>query len=81
MAKKKEYALYDGDEYIMSGSLDEIANHLGIKRKSVFFYSSPTHKRRDPNGIAVVAVPDDDEDNDPCKKCNYCKKEEEKHGV
>ena len=58
---KKEYALYHGENFIMIGTIEEIAKYLGIKKKSVMFYQSPTHKKRDPNGYAVVAIPEDEE--------------------
>lgn len=62
MAKKNEYALYHGEELLIIGTIDDIAEYLGIKRKSVIFYSSPTHKRRNPNGYAVTKIPEDEEE-------------------
>lgn len=64
MAKVKEYALYNGDNYIMSGTIEELASYLGVKRKTILFYATPTHQQRDPNGYAVTMIPDDDEDDD-----------------
>lgn len=42
----KEYALYKGDDFIMVGTLEQIAEHLNIKRSSASFYNSPAYKRR-----------------------------------
>lgn len=43
---KQVYALYRGDTYVTSGTADEIAEELGIDRKTVLFYSTPAYKKR-----------------------------------
>lgn len=40
------YALYRGDEYIMDGTLQEIADARGIKRDSLIWMQSPTYHKR-----------------------------------
>ncbi len=53
----KEYALYKGDDFIMIGTLREIAEYLGIKKTSASFYNSPAYKRRikgKPNRVMVI---------------------------
>lgn len=55
----KIYALYQGEQNIMDGTLDEIAEHQGIKKETVKFLMSPAHKRRikdDGNNKVVVRL-------------------------
>ena len=40
------YALYRGDEYIMDGTLQEIADARGIKRYSLNRMQSPAYHKR-----------------------------------
>lgn len=40
------YALYRGDEYIMDGTLDEIAHARHVKRNSVQWMLHPSYLRR-----------------------------------
>ena len=40
------YAVYKGDEYLMDGTIREIAISRGIKEKSVKFFLTPAYKRR-----------------------------------
>lgn len=44
--KKKEYALYKGEKLLIIGTIDEIAKHQNIKRKTVLFYQSPAYLKR-----------------------------------
>lgn len=46
MRKKKEYALYKGEEIIITGTIDEIAKNQGVKKKTIMFYHSPTYIKR-----------------------------------
>lgn len=48
MKKKliKEYALYKGDELIAIGTKIQLANKLGVKLRTIEFYLTPTHKKR-----------------------------------
>lgn len=43
----KIYALYKGDKFIMTGTIYQIANYLGVKQSTVKFYSMPTYLKRD----------------------------------
>ena len=45
-ARKKEYALYQGDDLLSMGSAEEICNELGIKKSSLMFYKTPAHAKR-----------------------------------
>ena len=40
------YAVYKGDQYIMDGTIPEIARARGIKEKYVKFFLTPAYKRR-----------------------------------
>lgn len=40
------YSLYKGDNYIIDGTKQEIADYLGIKIKSLNFYLTPTYAKR-----------------------------------
>ena len=52
---KSEYTIYKGEEIIDTGTAEELSKRLGIKRKSIYFYNSPAHKKRD-KGNLMVAV-------------------------
>lgn len=61
----KEYALYKGDEFVMIGTIEEIAKFLDVKIESVKFMTSPTHKKRaegKANRSILVDLDDDDEE-------------------
>lgn len=51
----KQYALYRGDDFIMIGTLADIAKKLGVDEKTVRFYGTPTYYRRT-NGNGYVLV-------------------------
>ena len=42
----KEYALYQGDKIKSIGTLDEIQEETGLRRKTLFFYKTPAYKKR-----------------------------------
>ena len=46
MKKTKEYALYKGDKYLASGTMQEIADQLGVKKETIKFYKSKVYKKR-----------------------------------
>ena len=59
--KKRIYALYKGDEWITDGIKEELASYLGVKVKTIIFYTTPTWKRRrKENSYMVVALDDKD---------------------
>ena len=41
-----QYGVYKGDEFIMVGSLEDVAEKLGVSTKSVKWMASPAAKRR-----------------------------------
>lgn len=55
------YALYKGDDLIIIGTIDEIANLLNIKKESVRFYKTPTYKKRTTeNARRLVSLEEED---------------------
>ena len=44
--KKNEYAIYKGDSFLFLGTVEEIANHFGVKKSTVYFWNSPAYKKR-----------------------------------
>lgn len=46
MKKLKEYALYKGDDLIAMGNKIQLAAKLGVKVRTIEFYTTPTYKRR-----------------------------------
>lgn len=44
--KKGIYALYQGEEYITSGTIEEIAKERGVKPETIRFYTSKVYRNR-----------------------------------
>lgn len=42
----KEYALYKGEECLAIGTIKEIAKKMKISSKTIYFYQTPTYKKR-----------------------------------
>lgn len=42
----KEYALYKGEECLAIGTIKEIAKQLKVKERTIYFYTTPTYKKR-----------------------------------
>lgn len=40
------YAIYKGDEYLMSGTITEIATARGVTKKYLWWLLTPAYKRR-----------------------------------
>ena len=62
MKKEIVYAVYKGDEFIYMGTKKECSEHLGVKRNTIAFYSSPTYQKRakteDNDRMIVIRVED-----------------------
>lgn len=41
-----DYAIYKGDTFLFLGTAIECAEHLGVTVETIYFYTSPTYKRR-----------------------------------
>ncbi len=51
------YAVYKGEENICDGTLQEIAERLHTKIRTVQFYASPTYKKRiKSDGLCVIKI-------------------------
>lgn len=42
----KEYALYKGEECLAIGNIREIAKKMNVKERPIYFYTTPTYKKR-----------------------------------
>lgn len=43
---KKEYALYKGEDCLAIGTIKEIAKQKNVKERTIYFYTTPTYKKR-----------------------------------
>ncbi len=51
------YALYRGDEYVADGTVDELANKLNVKTKTIYTLASRFHHQSvKQDGNAIIAV-------------------------
>lgn len=48
--RKGSYAVYIGDEYILGGTIEEIAKYFGVKYNTVKRWGTPTFKNRTERG-------------------------------
>ncbi len=44
--KKRIYSIYKGDEFIATGTKNELAELLDVKPETIVFYSTKSHKNR-----------------------------------
>lgn len=44
--RKKEYAMYKGEECLAIGTIKEIADKMKVKEETIRFYTMPTYKKR-----------------------------------
>lgn len=44
--RKSEWAVYKGDELLIIGTLEECAEHLNVKPKTVYYYSMESYQER-----------------------------------
>lgn len=58
------YALYKGDDFLMIGTADEIAQKEGVKRKTVLYWASPAYKKKIGKSEKCKVVIRVEEDND-----------------
>lgn len=42
----KIYALYKGENLLMTGTIKEIAKHQKVKERTIIFYQSPAYLKR-----------------------------------
>lgn len=51
-----EYAVYKKEDLLCVGTIEECAEQLGVKTKTVFFYGTPTYQNRVKNGRVLVKL-------------------------
>lgn len=52
-----QYSVYKGDEFIFMGTLEEVAEHLGVSKESVMWMTTPSaHKRAEKPGSTKMIV-------------------------
>ena len=55
--KNKIYAMYKKDDYITSGTVDELAIYLNVKPRTITFYMTDSYlKRTNDNYIRVIDI-------------------------
>ena len=42
----KLYAAWHGDEFLIVDTVERVAEYLGISERSVYFYTTPTYRKR-----------------------------------
>lgn len=61
MAEKKqlnEYALYKGDDLLFLGTVNEIAKQMNVLPSTIFYYQTPTAKKRK-SKLVLIKIDDD----------------------
>ena len=60
----KQYAVYQGEELIATGTAKECAEELGVRTQSIHRYKTPSYRSRGSgkNRRDVVELIDDDDD-------------------
>ncbi len=53
---KTEYALYKGEVLLDIGTIQELSDKYKVKRKTLYFYQTPAHNRREKKGNLRVLV-------------------------
>ncbi|MBC1509462.1 hypothetical protein HCJ02_01860 [Listeria seeligeri] len=58
-----EYAMYKGDDLLLIGTLTELAEFKNVTRDTILFYMSNAHKKRvGENGLCVIKIEDDEDE-------------------
>ena len=62
--KLKTYAVYKGDEFKFMGTISECSKYLGVDERTVYFYTTPSYKKRSEDSkhyhhLVVIRVEDD----------------------
>lgn len=42
----KEYALYKGDNLLAMGTIEEIANKIGVQKNTIYYYKTQAYQNR-----------------------------------
>lgn len=63
MTRKREFALYKGENFIRFGTKKQLAEFLGVKERTICFYRPPTYvSRTEGRGLVVVDITGWDKD-------------------
>ena len=60
MASRAIFAAYKGDKFIAEGTSRELAQALGVKLETLYFYRSPAYARRGNGKNRMVVIRLDD---------------------
>ncbi len=50
----KEYAVYKGEKILAIGTVREIAKQLKVKERTVYFWSMPSHRKRNKKNAKIA---------------------------
>lgn len=50
------YAVYKGDEFLDLGTAKELSKKFNVKEKTIHYWSTPTNRKRNKNGMIVIKV-------------------------
>ncbi|MBC1507348.1 hypothetical protein HCJ58_10305 [Listeria sp. FSL L7-1509] len=52
-----EYAMYQGDDLLIIGTLTELAEFKDVKRETILFYATPSYRKRTTEkGLRVIKL-------------------------
>ena len=51
-----DYAVYKGEKLLALGTIDACAKALNVTTKTLFFYGTPTYKKRTKNGRTLIKL-------------------------
>lgn len=54
--RKVYYALYKGEEPLYTGTAEELAKYLGVNVRTIYFYSTPTYRKRNNGTNAYIVI-------------------------
>ncbi|MBT2732096.1 hypothetical protein [Carnobacterium sp. ISL-102] len=58
----KQYAVYKGEDLLTMGTAKECGEELHVDSKTIYFYASQTHKKRNKGNRMVATLLEDDEE-------------------
>ncbi|PJG86187.1 hypothetical protein [Conservatibacter flavescens] len=61
MKNKQIYAVYKGEKFIFDGTVEDVAETLGIKVASVRKLATPSQQARSKTGITIVKLGAEDD--------------------
>ncbi|PEK34101.1 hypothetical protein [Bacillus pseudomycoides] len=46
ITSSKEYTVYKGESFVCIGTIRECAHHMGVRPKTIYFYTTQAYHRR-----------------------------------